>query len=365
MGMNEAGGRLPVTLACVQSAEPMGQQEAERQLVRALLAEGLPLRLRTFAALREPSPVDRRIWLSGPSRLPAWTRPVLAFQAYGLGGLVHRLDGRLPPARGEVLTIQDVAPLRFGDEGLWPAHATKAAQRAAAVVVPSASSARDVRSMLGVERVHVIPLGVDRGCWSAGQLDAEDRHDTGVHERRYALYAGGSSQRKNLPELAAAWRRVEPAHPGLRLLICGPASESKRALFETLPGCLLLGKVERGLLLRLMASAEVVVVPSVYEGFGLPVLEAMATGTVVVAARASSLPEVAGDAALLVDPSAEGLAAGILAAVEARHESRIDAGRRWARRFDWAATARAHIALYDELGAHAYDRPARRRTAAS
>jgi glycosyltransferase involved in cell wall biosynthesis len=353
MTMPAPTARRSVTVARIESDQPMGQEEADAQLIRGLTAEGFEFRTATFAALRAPHATGRRIWLSGPARLPSAAHPLLALHAYGRAGLVHRLDGRLPPARREVLTIQDVAPLRFADEGAWPAHATIAARRAAAVVVPSRSSERDVRELLGAPRVRVIPLGVDPACWSAGELHRGERSAVGVDADRYVLYAGGSSERKNLAGLAGAWRRVGPARGGLRLLICGPPSATKTALFGELDGCLLLGKVERGLLLRLMASADAVVVPSLYEGFGLPVLEAMAAGTVVVAAAASSLPEVAGDAALLVDPSAEGLAAGILAAIDAGHERRIEAGRRWARRFDWAATARAHISLYEELGAGA------------
>jgi glycosyltransferase involved in cell wall biosynthesis len=360
MTMPAPTARRSVTVARIESDQPMGQEEADAQLIRGLAAEGFEFRAATFTAWRGPAaPGRRRIWLSGPSRLPPAAHPLLALHAYGRGRLVHRLDGRLPPARGEVLTIQDVAPLRFGDEGAWPTHATIAARRAAAVVVPSRSSERDVRDLLGAQRVHVIPLGVDPACWSAGEPDRGERAAVGVDGHRYVLYAGGSTQRKNLAGLAGAWRRVRSARAGLRLLVCGPPSESKTALFGELAGCLLLGRVERGLLLRLMAGAEAVVVPSVYEGFGLPVLEAMAAGTVVVAAAASSLPEVGGDAAVLVDPSAEGLAAGILAAVDAGDGSRIEAGRRWARRFDWAVTARAHVALYDELGAGAYERAGR------
>ena len=103
-----------------------------------------------------------------------------------------------------------------------------------------------------------------------------------------------------------------------------------------------------------MAAASAVVVPSIYEGFGLPALEAMAVGVPVVAARRSSLPEVCGDAAYLVEPDPAGLAEGLLAALDggADVEAMVARGRHRAERFTWEASVSAHAAVRRVLLAH-------------
>ena len=243
-----------------------------------------------------------------------------------------------------MLTIHDVAPLMFPDEGSWPRHATAAARRAAAVIVPSHASARDIKSHLGLLNLHVIPNGVDPACYDTAPLSLEERRQLSL-VGPHVVYAGGSSRRKNLAALAEAWRRVGET-TGIELLVCGPDSSEKQRLFSGLPRCRVLGRVERGKLLRLMRSSVALVVPSTYEGFGLPVLEAMAVGTLVVAARAPAIPEIAGDAAILVDPTARGLANGIEAAITCDRRTRIAAGRRWAARFTWTESARRHVEVY-------------------
>jgi glycosyltransferase involved in cell wall biosynthesis len=97
-----------------------------------------------------------------------------------------------------------------------------------------------------------------------------------------------------------------------------------------------------------MAAAVAVVVPSIYEGFGLPAIEAMAVGVPVVATARSSLPEVCGDAAYLVEPDGLGLAEGLVAAIDGGAETRamVDRGRLRARDFTWEASAAAHAKLW-------------------
>ncbi len=109
-----------------------------------------------------------------------------------------------------------------------------------------------------------------------------------------------------------------------------------------------IGRVDDSTVRGVMAAASCVVVPSLYEGFGLPALEGMAAGVPVVAADRSSLPEVCGDAALLVEPDAEGLAAGVAAALDRGSAIEAMVGRAAARAatFTWEVSVAAHAELW-------------------
>jgi glycosyltransferase involved in cell wall biosynthesis len=130
--------------------------------------------------------------------------------------------------------------------------------------------------------------------------------------------------------------------------MCGPPDARRDALFNGRDRVRVLGKVPRKILLGLMSSASVVVVPSVYEGFGLPALEGMACGTPVVAAAASALPEVCGNAALLAEPTAQGLAAALCRVLrdDALASALRSRGRGHASKFTWQASAMQHLAAY-------------------
>jgi glycosyltransferase involved in cell wall biosynthesis len=118
-----------------------------------------------------------------------------------------------------------------------------------------------------------------------------------------------------------------------------------------MPDTVLLGRVPDRLVPGLVARSSAVVVPSLYEGFGLPVLEAMAANVPVVAARTSSLPEVVGTAGLLVEPTGQGLAEGLLALTSGDSEiaTLIRAGRERAAGFTWALAAQGHARVWDAV----------------
>jgi len=291
----------------------------------------------------------RRVPLGVTTRLPVAFQRRLSVAFYGRADLVHRLDSRLPVANADVLTIHDVAPLRFADEGAWSRAATHGARAARAVITASEFAAAEIRATLGPAQVHVVPHGVGPEWFDAGPLSSYDRETLGLGER-FVIYAGGSSQRKNLDALATAWRCHVGKHgEHVELLICGPPSQRKRELFAGLPACRVVGTVERQLLLRLVTSASAVIVPSLYEGFGLPILESMASGTVVVCARTSSLAEVAGDVGILCEPTASGLAEGLQSALCDPHDRRVEAGITRARKFTWGRAAARHAAIYHDL----------------
>lgn len=340
---------VPVTLLRLAALEQTGQQVYEDNLARELgvLSEQVSSEITTFASMRSSLP-GRRLPLSLLKSAPLWLQRAAATVAYPKTGVLHRMDLRLPASRGpEVLTIHDVAPLVFDDEGEMPRHAVASAQAAVRVICPSAFAAAEVTRVLGVTRTTVISNGLDPMFRNPVRLSEDGRRRMALPSR-WVLHTGGASQRKNLSALAASWPHVRQRFPDVGLVLCGPPHASRTTFFGDLPGVVILGHVERSLLVSLVASASAVVVPSTYEGFGLPALEAMATGTPVVASACGALPEVCGDNALLVEPTAEGLGRGLIEALRGALDDRVVAARLSARKRTWQACASAHVEVYAE-----------------
>jgi glycosyltransferase involved in cell wall biosynthesis len=344
-----------LALATLAVGMPMGQQVYEQELARRAggeLGAGWKVDEVSVKSLRSPLAGTVRI----PSMLLIGASPQLRRAAgrviYRGRDLVHRFDLRLPPApHPEVLTVHDVVSWRFPDEGQTPSDAASSARRAAVVICPSQFSADEVASQLGVTDPVAIHNGVNRSFFGAVPLDEDALAALGIRGP-FVLHAGGCTERKNLAGLADAWPRVRDARPATTLVLMGPPDERRDRLFDPLAGTLRLGRVDDDTVRRVMAAASAVVVPSTYEGFGLPALEAMAVGVPVVAADRSSLPEVCGDAAYLVEPNGPGLAEGLIAALD--HGPDTDAlvqrGRQRAEMFTWEASAAAHAAVWRSLG---------------
>lgn len=329
----------------------MGQQVYEEEIIaRAafVLGEGALVRRTIARSLRSPLPGTVRLptWITG--RAPTAVRRAVGAVMYPGADVVHRMGLGLPPARvPEVITIHDTVAWRFDDESSPEVFAAAELRRAAAVIAPSQFSADDAAEFLGLQRVHAIPNGVDGRFLDAPPLSAARLNELGA-AGPFVLHAGGASKRKNLDALADAWRRVASARPDVSLVLSGPAHPRRTALFASLPRTALLGRVPSEDVPGLVSAAAVVVVPSLYEGFGLPALEAMAAGTPVVAARTSSLPEVVGEGGILVEPTPEEIAQGILWALErdAAVTARILTGRARAAEFTWDRSAAAHAQLW-------------------
>jgi alpha-1,3-rhamnosyl/mannosyltransferase len=254
-----------------------------------------------------------------------------------MGHFQYALPLRLPcPA---VVTIHDLsferepALMSRKDRLVFKAVVPRAARKAAKVLTVSERTRRDLRELYDVphERIVVTPNGVDP-AFSPGD---------GVAHGDYVLLVGAVQQRKNpLAALAAA----ESA--GLPLVVAGPRKDDALARELEQRGARVLGYVDQDELVRLYRGAACLVQPSRYEGFGLPVLEAMASGTPVVAVPEPALQEVAGDAAVWSEERE--LADGIRRAVGER-ERLVAAGLERAGRFSWAETARRTLAVYLEV----------------
>ena len=270
-----------------------------------------------------------------------------------------------PPSRAGqrlVVTVHDLAFLRYPRafpaawRALFRLGVRRAARTAAALVVPSRHTADDLVRLAGAEpsRIHVVPLAASLPP-TERDPEAELRR-LGV-ERPYVLFVGTLEARKNLVRLVRAYRRaVASASLPHALVLAGPRGWGieplERELRSSGPGRVVLtGTVPPGTLDALYRGADALLYPSLYEGFGLPVIEAMARGVPTVVSTSSSLPEVAGDAALAVDPaSVPGLAQAIESVLTDRAvaDSLAAAGRERASAFSWDRTARQTLDVYRE-----------------
>jgi len=232
-------------------------------------------------------------------------------------------------------------------------------RRAARIITDSESAKADLLRLTGCDsaRVRVVPLGVEsRFC--PARPSACARIDVAARQRPVRiLHVGHCGVAKNIDGLLRAVSRIEALleHPVRLVKAGGDFTAAQKELIGDLrieASIEHVGMVAREHLPGLYRSADVVVVPSHYEGFGLPVLEAMACGTPVVAARAASLPEVVGDAGLLVEPSDIDSIASHTARVLADPRLAADLrerGLRRARAFTWERTARATLDVYREV----------------
>lgn len=226
------------------------------------------------------------------------------------------------------------------------------------VLTDSNHSRRDLERYLRVPaaKVRTIPCGFD-----PRYSPVPDHHTRqGILDRYglqqpYLLYVGGINARKNIARLFEAFASVRRRHPELKLVIGGKRQWQTGAIDATFRRLDLheavhfTGYVDDPDLPALYRAAEAFVFPSLYEGFGLPPLEAMACGTPVITSNTSSLPEVVGDAALTIDPyNIEALAAAIervLTDAALRHDLR-QRGFVQAQRFSWQQTAQQTLAVY-------------------
>jgi glycosyltransferase involved in cell wall biosynthesis len=263
-------------------------------------------------------------------------------------------------SRGVVLVVHDLAFERFPETApqmnvRWRRRFATWLGRCASVIVPSSSARADLLAAHGTEiapeRVHAIPHGAES---FVRPPDAEiarvrDRFAIGG---RYGLFVGGLEPRKNLDGLLEAFKRVDTdawlVIAGGRVnWIPGESARLERTVASLDPSVrrrvVMTGYVSEPDKAALLAGAELLAYPSRYEGFGFPVLEGFAAGVPVLTSNASSLPEVAGDAAVLVDPGDPGeIARGLASLLEdqARRDRLRAAGLERVAGFTWETSAR-------------------------
>ena len=245
-----------------------------------------------------------------------------------------------------VVTVHDAAfvhtPERFTRHGVRVMTAGLDRCRSADLVLcPSRATADDLASMgFDPERLRVVPWGVEQVAVHAD--DVVRVRSTHRLPEEFVLFVGTIEPRKNLPRLAAAMQHLEHRMP----LVVAGATGWGDVEVDGAADVRFLGFVPHGELHALYAAASAFAYPSLQEGFGMPILEAMTTDTPVVTSRGGATEEAAGGAASLVDPTdVESIAAGIDAALERRDEL-VAAGRRRVADASWAATAAATVDAY-------------------
>jgi glycosyltransferase involved in cell wall biosynthesis len=298
---------------------------------------------------------------------PAWNatgRPPLPPSLAGTDVVHAPSPVAVPPARptqGLVVTVHDLAFRLFPSmypatwRLLYRAGLRRAARRADAIIAVSRHTATDLARVTRVDpaRIHVVPMAVAQ---PSNPGDPEPVLRRLKIPRPYVLFAGTLEPRKNLVRLVRAYRRVALRVPHA-LVVTGPVGWRAQRIHRELalhgPGRVVLtGRVRAEELDALYRGADAFCYPSLYEGFGLPVLEAMARGVPTITSTASSLPEVAGDAAVTVDPrSVRGLAAALERVLTDGQESdRLRAlGKDRAAGFTWERTARMTLDVYEAV----------------
>jgi glycosyltransferase involved in cell wall biosynthesis len=303
--------------------------------------------------LRAPLPID---WLTGPV------------------DIYHSPDFVLPPVRGArgILTVHDLAFLLYPEcahehlRAYLERTVPRSVARADFVVADSENTRNDVICLLGVppEQVAVVPGGVDPAFQPVADPERHRalRARLGLDdETPFILFVGVIEPRKNLVGLMDAFAILKSRQTlPHKLLLVGRKGWLCEGIVEhaerspVREDIVFAGFVPDGDLATLYSAAQIFAFPSHYEGFGLPVLEAMACGTPVVASRASSLPEVVGDAGFQVDPDDSEQLAAALELLALNPNVRDDMRRRGlerAARFTWQASASRLLDVYRRVAA--------------
>ncbi|MCP4642131.1 MAG: glycosyltransferase family 4 protein, partial [bacterium] len=313
---------MRVLISAMQAGNRSGTGVHTQQLVKALLASPDAPDLRVVWPDNVPLPPGADEERVTPRHLPGilsrirYDQFVSARDAAQLGAdLIHytanigAVSGRLP----QIVTLHDVSFLRHpewfrADRALYYRFAaSRSVRKAARVIAVSEFTANETVELLGIsrDRIDVIPNGV-ADEFSPCDPDAVSKvRAKYATPERFFLYVGTHEPRKNLPRLIEAWSNIAADCP-FDLVLAGRIGWKTAAVDRALSECGHTDRIHRcgfvddADLPALLTAADAFAYPSLYEGFGIPVVEAMACGTPGLSSTASALPEVAGDAALLV-----------------------------------------------------------------
>ena len=272
----------------------------------------------------------------------------------GLGHLLSHLRG----SPRTLATVHDLIPLRFPGE-LTKAQVARVRRQTDRLsgfdllTTVSEFTAHEVTELTGIprERIRVVENGIDQNVFRS-PIDLPAALES-LSGRPYVLSVGSAIPRKNLgilPEVFAEFLTQEPDFMLVRAGATLPAELRER--FSRLCGkerLIELGRIPDEILVPLYQHASIFFFPSLYEGFGLPVIEAMAAGTPVVCSNTTSLPEVGGDAAIYFDPNVPSHGAEALLVALSQESELISRGLEHSSRYSWDRTMEGHLTCYREL----------------
>lgn len=353
--------------------QPAGIGYYTKRLVAALADLPDPLQLTVFESRRQVGPLlshgrvrRRRLWTPPHHR---WEQIGLALELFREPIDVLHSPDFIPPFYRRcrsVITIHDLAFVRYPNlltpESLrYYRQVDRAIESADAIIAVSQCTKADLVELYGAprEKVVVIPEAADPFFRPRQEGEAVD---VGVLPTRapFILFVGTLEPRKNLPTLLRAFQRLQRCGRPEHLVLVGQQGwlvDDLTDLIQSLGVADVVHRVGPLSMADLRATywqASVLAMPSIYEGFGLPIVEAMACGTPVVASRAGALPEIVGDAGLLVDPMDDAALADALARLLEDDRLRADLRARGFQRvtgFRWERTARETYALYQKVAA--------------
>ncbi|MCR5661642.1 MAG: glycosyltransferase family 4 protein, partial [bacterium] len=255
-----------------------------------------------------------------------------------------------------VVTVPDLTPYHyprnFIDRFYFSFYLRLVLRRAKHIIVYSKDTARDCTDNLGIpqDKITVSWLGVD-DCYSqkcdASEIEAFKQR-SGLKDR-YVLCVANPKPHKNVITLLEAWEKVSAEMPEVQLVVVSAPGDWMDERMKNVPNCLRLQGIPEQDMPLLYQGAWALVIPSLYEGFGLPAAEAKCSGIPVIAARAASLPEIVGGNGLLFEPRKAGELADCLKKLYMDNDLAVkfaELGKAETAKFNWTQTAEKHLKVY-------------------